>query len=94
MGIDQRPEVKDRMMMKKLEKKDPEFKIDLGCVESDGSFSCPKCGMSISPDDETEENYQILDTNVINDELAELEISCGKCGSVIKLTGFQTNSTS
>jgi ribosomal protein S27AE len=86
--------VKDRMMMKKLEKKGPEYKIDLACVESDGSFLCPKCGMSISPDDETEDNYQILDTNVINDELAELKISCGKCGSVIKLTGFQTNSNS
>jgi predicted RNA-binding Zn-ribbon protein involved in translation (DUF1610 family) len=94
MEIHQRPEVKDRMMMKKLEKKDPEFKIDLGCVESDGSFSCPKCGMSISPDDENEENYQILDTNVVNDELAELDISCGKCGSVIKLTGLQTSSNS
>jgi hypothetical protein len=47
--------------------------------------------MPISPDDENEENYQILDTNVINDELAELDISCGKCGSVIKLTGFQTH---
>ena len=94
MKIDQRPEVKDRMMMKKLEKKDPEFEINLACAESDGSFSCPKCGMPISPDDETEENYQILDTNVINDELAELDISCGKCGSIIKLTGFQTNSNS
>ena len=94
MEIDKRPEVKDRMMMKKLEKKDPKFEIDLGCVESDGSFSCSKCGMSISPDDETEENYKILDTSVVNDELAELDISCGKCGSVIKLTGFQTNSNS
>jgi predicted RNA-binding Zn-ribbon protein involved in translation (DUF1610 family) len=82
------------MMMKKLEKKDHEFEIDLQCAESDGSFSCPKCGISISPDDETEENYQILETNVVNDELAELDISCGKCGSVIKLTGFQTNPNS
>ena len=88
----QQPEVKDRMMMKKLEKKEPEFKIDLACVQSDGSFSCPKCGMSISPDDDNPENYEILDTNVVNDELVELDISCGKCGSVIKLTGFQINS--
>jgi predicted RNA-binding Zn-ribbon protein involved in translation (DUF1610 family) len=94
METNQKPEVKDRMMMKNLEKKDSEFKIDLTCVERDGSFSCPKCGMSISPDDENEENYQILDTSVVNDELAELKISCGKCGSVIKLTGFQTNSNS
>ena len=77
-------------MMKKLEKKDLEFKIDLACVESDGSFPCPKCGMSISPDDENEENYEILDANMVNDELSELKISCGKCGSHIKLTVFQT----
>ena len=47
---------------------------------------------SISPDDESEENYQILDTKVVNDELAELVISCAKCGSTIKLTGFQQGS--
>ena len=82
------------MMMKKLEKKDSEFEIDLACVESDGSFSCPKCGMPISPDDENEDNYQILNTKVVNDDLAELDINCGKCGSFIKLKVFQTNSNS
>jgi len=94
MEINQKPEVKDRMMMKKLEKKEPEFKIDLACVEKDGSFSCPKCGMSISPDDMDEDNYEILETIVVDGELAELDISCGKCGSVIKLIGFQTNNNS
>jgi predicted RNA-binding Zn-ribbon protein involved in translation (DUF1610 family) len=77
------------MMMKKLDKKASGFKIDLASVEGDGSFQCPKCGLSISPDDESEENYQILDTKVVNDELSELVISCGKCGSKIELTGFQ-----
>jgi predicted RNA-binding Zn-ribbon protein involved in translation (DUF1610 family) len=77
------------MMMRKLENKDMEFTINLASVEGDGSFPCPKCGMSISPDDSSEENYQILDTKVDNDELSELVISCGKCGSTIKLTGFQ-----
>ena len=77
------------MMMKKLDKKASVYKINLATVEGDGSFQCPKCGMSISPDDESEENYQILDTKVVNDELAELVISCAKCGSTIKLTGFQ-----
>ena len=76
-------------MMKKLDKKASGFKIDLASVEGDGSFQCPKCGLSISPDDESEENYQILDTKVVNDELSELVISCGKCGSKIELTGFQ-----
>ncbi len=76
-------------MMKKLDKKTPAYKIDLATIDSDGSFPCPKCGMSISPDDETEENYQIMDTKVVNDELAELVITCGKCRSLITLTGFQ-----
>jgi predicted RNA-binding Zn-ribbon protein involved in translation (DUF1610 family) len=77
------------MMMKKLDKKASAYKIDLATIEGDGSFECPKCGKSISPDDESEENYQILDTKVVNDELAELVISCAKCGSTLKLTGFQ-----
>ncbi|MCW4003466.1 MAG: hypothetical protein NWE95_06100 [Candidatus Bathyarchaeota archaeon] len=77
------------MMMKRLDKDEPEYTVNIAAIEGDGSFPCPKCGRSISPDDETEENYQILDTKVVNDELAELIISCGKCKSTIKLTGFQ-----
>lgn len=77
------------MMMKKLETKRAVYHIDLSAVEGDGSFPCPKCGLAISPDDESEDNYQILDTKVVNDELSELVISCGKCASTIRLTGFQ-----
>jgi phage terminase large subunit GpA-like protein len=77
------------MMMKRLDKDEPEYTVNIAAIEGDGSFPCPKCGRSISPDDETEENYQILDTKVVNDELAELIISCSKCKSTIKLTGFQ-----
>jgi len=77
------------MMMKKLEKQDSAYTINLAAIEGDGSFQCPKCKMSISPEDETEDNYKIEDTKVVNGELAELIISCGKCRSVIKLTGFQ-----
>jgi len=76
-------------MMKKLDKKALTYNINLCSVEGDGSFQCPKCGRSISPDDESEDNYHILDTKVVNDELAELVISCSNCGSTIKLTGFQ-----
>ncbi len=76
-------------MMKKLDKKTLTYKIDMATVEKDGSFQCPKCGLSISPDDESEENYQILETKVVNDELEELMISCNKCRSTIKVTGFQ-----
>ncbi len=80
------------MMMKKLDKKASLFKIDLASIESDGSFQCPKCGKTISPDDESDENYQILDTKVVNDELAELVICCSKCGSTLRITGFQQSS--
>ena len=38
-------------MMKKLDKKTVTYKIDMATVEEDGSFQCPKCGLSISPDD-------------------------------------------
>ncbi len=65
------------------------FEIDLTTIEGDGAFPCPKCGMHISPEDETEENYKIVDTRVVNDELVELVVTCGKCGSTIRLTGFQ-----
>ena len=82
-------EVKCKKMMKKLDKKDSEFKINLAAIEGDGSFPCPKCGTVISPEDETEEAYQIVDTKVVNDELVELIIACEKCRSTIKLTGFQ-----
>lgn len=77
--------------MKKLDNNAPAYTIDLISIEGDGSFPCPKCGMSISPEDETETNYKIVDTKVVNGELAELVISCGKCRSVLKLTGFAQN---
>ena len=76
------------MMMKKLDKKSPEYTINLVAIEGEGAFPCPKCGTTISPDDETEISYKIVDTKIVNDELAELVIACGKCKSVIKITGF------
>ncbi len=77
------------MMMKKLEKKASTYTINMATLEGDGSFQCPRCGKSISPDDDPEDNYEILDTKCINEDLAELIISCAKCKSTIKLTGFQ-----
>ncbi len=76
------------MMMKKLDKKASSYKVNMATLDGDGSFQCPKCGKSISPDDEPEDNYDILETKCVNNELAELVISCAKCGSNIKLTGF------
>jgi hypothetical protein len=58
-------------------------------AKGDGSVTCPKCKTVISPDDETEENYEIISTEIHNDELAELVLKCSKCNNTIKLTGFQ-----
>ena len=77
------------MMMKKLDKKSCQYTINLVAIEGEGSFPCPKCGTTISPDDETEINYKIVDTKIVNEELAELVIACGKCRSIIRITGFQ-----
>ena len=76
------------MMKKQIDKET--FLVDLAQLDGDGSFKCPKCGVSISPEDESENNYQIVDTKVKNDELVELIITCGKCDSTIRLTGFQS----
>ena len=76
-------------MKKNMPKKSLKYTINLAAIEGDGSFPCPKCGTVISPEDESEEIYKIADTKIVNDELVELVIVCGRCGSSIKLTGFQ-----
>jgi len=75
-------------MKKTAVKKEASYTIDLTKIEGDGAFPCPKCGAIISPDDESEEVYKIIETKVKNDELAELVLFCSKCGSTIILTGF------
>ena len=80
----------NNMMKKSMSKKSLIYTtVDLTEIEGDGSFPCPKCATVISPEDETEEVYKIVDTKIVNDELVELVIMCGNCGSNIKLTGFQ-----
>jgi DNA-directed RNA polymerase subunit RPC12/RpoP len=64
------------------------FNVDITQIEGDGDFPCPKCGVVISPDDETETVYKIIDTRVKNQDLEELVILCNKCGSKIRLVGF------
>jgi len=77
-------------MMKKAEvKKSAAFTIDLMTIEGDGSFPCPKCATVISPEDESEKVYKVVDTKVVNNELVELDVMCRNCRSTIKLYGFQ-----
>lgn len=46
------------------------------------------CGVSISPDDETEDVYSILEAKVKNNKLENLLIKCNNCLNKILLTGF------
>jgi hypothetical protein len=43
----------------------------------------------ISPEDESEKTYRIVNTKVVNDQLVELVVECSHCGSAIRLTGFE-----
>lgn len=64
------------------------FEIDLTKIVGRGDFSCPRCGTAISPDDDTEEAYSILETEANIHGLEEAIIRCNKCESHIHLTGF------
>jgi DNA-directed RNA polymerase subunit RPC12/RpoP len=64
------------------------YKLDLTELKGEGDFQCPGCGIVISPEDETDNVYVILDTKVSGDELEELVIQCNQCKSKIRLTGF------
>lgn len=64
------------------------YKIDLTKIEGKGDFPCPRCRTKISPDDETENAYSILEPKVDNNGLEEIIIRCNKCSSHIHLTGF------
>jgi predicted RNA-binding Zn-ribbon protein involved in translation (DUF1610 family) len=64
--------------------------VDLTKIDGDGAFPCPKCGTMISPDDETDETYQIVETKIKNDELTELVLTCNKCSTTIRLVGFMS----
>ena len=62
--------------------------LDLTKIDGDGDFPCPNCGVIISPEDETEDVYTIVEETVRNDALEEMLIQCNKCRSQIRLTGF------
>ena len=78
-----------KKMTKSMSKRQMLHTINLAEIEGDGSFPCPKCATVISPEDESEKVYKIVDTKLVNDELVELIVMCEKCKSNIKLTGFQ-----
>lgn len=65
-----------------------EYVVDLTKIEGAGDFPCPRCGVVISPEDDSERVYSILKTKVRDERLEELVVLCHKCGSKIRLTGF------
>ena len=62
--------------------------VDLTKLEGEGDFPCPGCGVVISPEDETEDVYEIVSTKVNGEDLEELVIQCNRCKSKIRLVGF------
>jgi tRNA(Ile2) C34 agmatinyltransferase TiaS len=64
------------------------YKIDLTRIDGRGDFQCPRCGTTISPDDDSEERYVILEAKMNRDELDTLVVRCNMCGRQIHLTGF------
>ena len=64
------------------------YQVDLTKLQGEGDFPCPCCGILISPEDETEDVYSIVSTEVSGDELEELVIQCNRCKNKIRLVGF------
>ncbi|MCW4022034.1 MAG: hypothetical protein ACOWW1_00545 [archaeon] len=62
--------------------------IDLTKIDGNGDISCPSCGVIISPEDESEEVYTIIEEKVNGEDLEELVIQCNACSTKICLTGF------
>ena len=65
-----------------------DYKVNLLKIDGTGEFPCPKCGETISPDDETDYTYLIVEQKTRRDVLEELIIQCNQCKSLIHLTGF------
>jgi DNA-directed RNA polymerase subunit RPC12/RpoP len=64
------------------------YRVDLTKIDGGGEFTCPRCGVVMSPDDDTEETYSILGSKANEDGLEEMVIQCNTCSSHIHLTGF------
>jgi len=63
-------------------------RVDLTKIDGNGDFSCPQCGIVISPEDSSEEKYSVLEPKVKGNGLEEVVILCNGCGSHIHLIGF------
>lgn len=73
--------------MRETSKTQP-FIIDLSKIGGSGTFNCPRCKTTISPEDKSDQVYTILEPIMKNDHLEKLMLQCNKCGSHIQLVGF------
>lgn len=64
------------------------YTVDLTTTVGTGEVMCPKCGNLLSPDDDTDKTYIILEAVTKKDLLQELVLRCNKCRSEIRLMGF------
>ena len=64
------------------------YTVDLLKLDGKGDFPCPYCGVSISPEDKTEDVYSILETRVRDNVLEDVLILCNSCSNKFLLTGF------
>lgn len=62
--------------------------VDLTKIKGKGVFRCPKCQVSISPDDQRNTIYTVLEPVMKGNCLDKLIIQCNKCGTQMQLTGF------
>ena len=66
------------------------FRINLNEIEGSGDFPCPSCGAVISPDDDSEKIYKIINIETFKDgSLKTLTILCNECHATIILEGFE-----
>lgn len=66
------------------------FRVDITKMQGEADIQCPRCKNLISPDDQSEEAYSIVDTIMgEEDELIRVVIRCNKCDSIINLEGFE-----
>jgi len=64
------------------------YRMELDEINKNGALPCPSCGAHISPDDQTEEVYTLLDVNMGNYGLEEIVVQCNRCQSQIYIRGF------
>jgi transcription initiation factor IIE alpha subunit len=80
-GMEKKRKLKTKLLL--------EYKVDLAKIDGRGDFPCPKCGVKMSPDDQTENMYSIKEIKTRRDRLEELVIQCHTCESLIHLAGFK-----